>query len=65
VDAAYPFTKFYVSLLTARRGFTDPGALRRLVLPVVQKAANYVGVILWDRYFDKRSNYSGSIKSWV
>jgi chitinase len=39
--------------------------LRRAVLPVAQKAANYGGVMLWDRYFDKRSNYSGSIKSWV
>jgi chitinase len=35
------------------------------VLPVAQKAAYYGGVMLWDRYFDKRSSYSGSIKSWV
>ena len=67
--AAYPFTKFYVGLpaspQAARSGFTEPGALRRTVLPVAQTAANYGGVMVWDRYFDKRSNYSGSIKSWV
>ncbi|OEL26653.1 Xylanase inhibitor protein 1 [Dichanthelium oligosanthes] len=67
--AAYPFTKIYVGLpaspQAAKSGYTDPATLRRAVLPVAQKATNYGGVMVWDRYFDKRSNYSGSIKNWV
>ena len=67
--AAYPFTKIYVGVpaspQAAASGYTDPATLRRAVLPVAQKATNYGGVMLWDRYFDKRSNYSGSIKNWV
>ncbi|CAO2170468.1 unnamed protein product [Urochloa humidicola] len=67
--AAYPFTKIYVGVpaspAAAETGYTDPAALRRAVLPVAQKANNYGGVMIWDRYFDKRSNYSASIKNWV
>ncbi|CAL4975556.1 unnamed protein product [Urochloa decumbens] len=67
--AAYPFTKIYVGVpaspAAAETGYTDPAALRREVLPVAQKATNYGGVMIWDRYFDKRSNYSASIKNWV
>ncbi|RCV39703.1 hypothetical protein SETIT_8G244400v2 [Setaria italica] len=67
--AAYPFTKIYVGVpaspQAAETGYKDPAALRRAVVPVAQKASNYGGVMIWDRYFDKRSNYSGSIKSWV
>lgn len=60
------------SMLGCRRRRWRPGAgsrtreaLRRKLVPVAHKAANYGGVMLWDRYLDKRSNYSGSIKSWV
>ncbi|CAL4962936.1 unnamed protein product [Urochloa decumbens] len=67
--AAYPFTKIYVGVpaspAAAETGYTDPAALRREVLPVAQKSTNYGGVMIWDRYFDKRSNYSASIKNWV
>ncbi|CAO2206955.1 unnamed protein product [Urochloa humidicola] len=67
--AAYPFTKIYVGVpaspAAAGNGYTAPAALRGAVLPVAQKATNYGGVMVWDRYFDKRSNYSASIKNWV
>ncbi|XP_062198376.1 xylanase inhibitor protein 1-like [Phragmites australis] len=67
--AAYPFTKIYVGLpaspQAAKSGYTDPNTLRNVVLPVAQKASNYGGVMLWDRYYDKRSNYSGNIKNWA
>ncbi|KAF8687776.1 hypothetical protein HU200_042712 [Digitaria exilis] len=66
---AYPFTKIYVGVpaspQAAASGYMDPATLRRAVLPVAQKASNYGGVMIWDRYFDKRSNYSGAIKNWV
>jgi chitinase len=65
--AAYPFTKIYVGLPASPQaansgGYTNTMTLRNTVLPV---ATNYGGVMLWDRYFDKRSNYSGNIKNWV
>ncbi|WVZ51003.1 hypothetical protein U9M48_002196 [Paspalum notatum var. saurae] len=70
--AAYPFTEFYVGVPASPAaagsgggGYTDPETLRRAVLPVAKKANNYGGVMVWDRYFDKRSNYSASIKTWV
>ena len=67
--AAYPFTKIYVGVpaspQAAASGYTAPATLRRAVLPVAQKAANYGGVMLWDRNFDARSNFSSYVKRWA
>jgi chitinase len=32
---------------------------------VVQKAANYGGIMIWDRFADKRTNYSSYAIQWA
>ncbi|CAO2141625.1 unnamed protein product [Urochloa humidicola] len=49
----------------AKEGYLYPKSLYYGVLPVVQKAANYGGVMLWDRYYDERSANSSYVKRWA
>jgi len=35
------------------------------LLPKVQKAPNYGGVMVWDRYSDKKTGYSGVVQGWA
>uniref|UniRef100_A0A0D3HQ70 GH18 domain-containing protein n=1 Tax=Oryza barthii TaxID=65489 RepID=A0A0D3HQ70_9ORYZ len=46
-------------------GFVDPQMLRQSVLSSVQDDANYGGVMLWDRYYDKVTGFGHAIKDIV
>ncbi|BAF28894.1 xylanase inhibitor protein 1-like [Oryza sativa Japonica Group] len=46
-------------------GFVDPQTLRESVLSSVQDDANYGGVMLWDRYYDKITGFGRAIKDIV
>ncbi|KAK7316583.1 hypothetical protein RJT34_00154 [Clitoria ternatea] len=47
-------------------GYIEPEVLKSQVLPDVKKInSNYGGVMIWDRSFDKKSNYSAQIKDSV
>ncbi|KAL6662255.1 hypothetical protein ACP70R_000114 [Stipagrostis hirtigluma subsp. patula] len=67
--AAFPSTRIYLGLPASpeasKEGYLYPKSLYYGVLPVVQMAANYSGVMLWDRYYDKRSSYSSYVKRWA
>ncbi|TVT99390.1 hypothetical protein EJB05_55278, partial [Eragrostis curvula] len=43
-------------------GFIDADILASQVLPVAKKAANYGGIMLWSRYYDKDSGYSAKLQ---
>ncbi|TKW16122.1 hypothetical protein SEVIR_5G278500v4 [Setaria viridis] len=43
-------------------GYIDADTLRSQVLPAVQGAANYGGVMLWDRARDAASGYGNSVR---
>ncbi|XP_062198145.1 xylanase inhibitor protein 1-like [Phragmites australis] len=65
----YPQAKVYVGLPAARDaasdGWVDPRTLFFDALPLVQDTANYGGVMLWNRYYDKRDRYGLRIKLMV
>ncbi|XP_062186430.1 xylanase inhibitor protein 1-like [Phragmites australis] len=65
--AAYPAAQIYVGLPASEQtvGYVHPKNLYYGVIPVVQKAANYGGIMIWDRYDDKRTNYSSYAKEWA
>ncbi|XP_066335319.1 xylanase inhibitor protein 1-like [Miscanthus floridulus] len=72
--ARYPKTEVYVGLAAAESGVPDGAQgtiavylkyLYYLLLPEVQKAGNYGGVMVWDRYEDKKTGYSGVVKGWA
>ena len=46
-------------------GYIEPEDLKSEVLPIVKKASNYGGVMIWDRYFDIKNNYTLQIKDSV
>jgi chitinase len=46
----------------ANSGYIDAGTLRWQVLPAVQGAANYGGVMLWDRAADAATGYGSSMR---
>ncbi|PNT62722.1 xylanase inhibitor protein 1 [Brachypodium distachyon] len=68
--AAYrrPGSRIYLGLTASGKtedGYLYPKELYYGVIPEVQKAANYGGVMLWDRYYDKRNEYSSYVKYWA
>ncbi|KAG0529476.1 hypothetical protein BDA96_05G101500 [Sorghum bicolor] len=72
--ARYPTTEVHLGLAAAESGVPDGAQgtvavylkyLYYLLLPEVQKARNYGGVVVWDRYSDKRTGYSGVVKGWA
>ncbi|CAL5091047.1 unnamed protein product [Urochloa decumbens] len=65
--AAYPQSMIYVGLPASEKtvGYVVPKNLYYGVVPVVQKAANYGGIMIWERYADKQSNYSGYAIQWA
>ncbi|KAF0906887.1 hypothetical protein E2562_013278 [Oryza meyeriana var. granulata] len=68
--AAHPRSRIYFGLPAAseedgRSGYVYPKSLYYGYIPVLQKAANYGGFMLWDRYSDKKSGYSGYVHSWA
>ncbi|KAJ1288027.1 hypothetical protein BS78_02G057000 [Paspalum vaginatum] len=65
--AAFPGSGVYVGLPASEKtvGYVHPKNLYYGVIPVVQRAANYGGVMIWDRFADKQSNYSGYAIQWA
>ncbi|KAF0889603.1 hypothetical protein E2562_029277 [Oryza meyeriana var. granulata] len=65
--AAYPNSGIYVGLPASEQtvGYVHPKNLYYGVIPVVQKAPNYGGVMIWDRYADRRTNYSSYAIQWA
>lgn len=65
--AAYPNSGVYVGLPASEKtvGYVHPKNLYYGVIPVVQKAANYAGVMIWDRFADKQTNYSSYAIQWA
>ncbi|OQU83263.1 LOW QUALITY PROTEIN: hypothetical protein SORBI_3005G098700 [Sorghum bicolor] len=70
--ARYPTTEVHLGLAAAESGVPDGAQgtvavylkyLYYLLLP--EKARNYGGVVVWDRYSDKRTGYSGVVKGWA
>jgi chitinase len=61
--AAYPATKFYIGLTADQTSYQwiHPKNVYYGIAPVVQKKDNYGGIMLWDRYFDKKSDDYGSL----
>ncbi|KAG8055976.1 hypothetical protein GUJ93_ZPchr0001g30851 [Zizania palustris] len=50
---------------TPGNGYVPPGDLTSVVLPGVNGASNYGGIMLWSRYFDVQNNYSDQVKGSV
>ncbi|TVU41870.1 hypothetical protein EJB05_15426, partial [Eragrostis curvula] len=65
--AAYPATKFYVGMTASMmtHGWIHPKNVYYDTAPFSQKAANYGGFMIWDRYYDKLSNYTSDVKGYA
>ncbi|KAJ1275623.1 hypothetical protein BS78_05G149500 [Paspalum vaginatum] len=72
--ARYPNSQVYLGLAAAESGVPQGAKgsvavyLKYLyydLLPKVQKAPNYGGIMVWDRYADKKTGYSGVVKGWA
>ncbi|KAM0931692.1 hypothetical protein ACQ4PT_000157 [Festuca glaucescens] len=65
--AALPSATVYLglpaSLEAAGSGYVDADTLVSQVLPLVEGAANYGGVMLWSRSYDKDSGFSVKLQS--
>ncbi|KAL6647593.1 hypothetical protein ACP70R_015030 [Stipagrostis hirtigluma subsp. patula] len=61
---AYPATRFYLGLTADEmtHGWEHPKNVYYNDAPKVQKADNYGGFMIWDRYYDKQTNYSSIVK---
>ncbi|XP_028752003.1 acidic endochitinase-like [Neltuma alba] len=46
----------------ASYGYIPPEELKSEVLPTVTESSNFGGVMLWNRYYDKKTGYSTEIK---
>ncbi|KAL5538754.1 hypothetical protein UlMin_043864 [Ulmus minor] len=62
--------KFFVGLPAASEaapsgGYIPPSVLVNRILPVVKKTKSYGGVMLWNKFYDKRTKYSATIKKSV
>ncbi|GJN12089.1 hypothetical protein PR202_ga30335 [Eleusine coracana subsp. coracana] len=68
---AYPYTKIYFGLPASPeaakggQGYVHPKNVYYGILPVAQTAANYGGVMIWNRYYDKLSDFSSYIDQWA
>jgi len=72
--ARYPGSQVYLGLAAAESGVPEGARppvevylkyLYYLLLPKVQKAPNYGGVMVWDRFTDKKTGYSRAVKGWA
>ncbi|KAL6868098.1 hypothetical protein ACP4OV_014943 [Aristida adscensionis] len=67
--ARYPRSQVYLGLAAANVAGEDDQVFAKALyydlLPKVQKAANYGGVMLWDRFYDKQTGYGKTVKYWV
>ncbi|KAG2640369.1 xylanase inhibitor protein 1-like [Panicum virgatum] len=62
--AAYPATRFYVGMTASEmtHGWVHPKNVYYDAAPWAQRADNYGGFMIWDRYYDKLSNYTSIVK---
>lgn len=65
VKAGQFFVGLPASKQAAGTGYVAPNVVGSLVLPFVKGTSTYGGVMVWNRYYDKISNFSGQIKSAV
>ncbi|EMS56610.1 Xylanase inhibitor protein 1 [Triticum urartu] len=72
--AAFPRTQVYLGLAPAESGVPEGAQgtvavyLKYLyydLLPKVQKANNYGGVMVWDRFADKKTRWSSVVNGWA
>jgi chitinase len=67
--ARYPKSQVYLGLVAAnvpgKNDMVSPKQLYYDLLPNVQKAANYGGIMLWDRFYDKQTGYGKTVKYWA
>uniref|UniRef100_A0A0E0QLA2 GH18 domain-containing protein n=1 Tax=Oryza rufipogon TaxID=4529 RepID=A0A0E0QLA2_ORYRU len=67
--ARYPNSEVYLGLAAVNLpGKNDNVFVKQLyyyLLPNVQKAKNYGGIMLWDRFFDKQTGYGKTVKYWA
>ena len=70
--ARYPGSQLYVGLAAAESGVPDGASPRRrgvpqvpLLRPAAQEAPNYGGVMVWDRFSDKKTRWSTVVKGWA
>ncbi|TVU23406.1 hypothetical protein EJB05_25769, partial [Eragrostis curvula] len=66
--AAYPASRIFLGLLASEEQGDDWIFMKDLyygVMPVVQQSPNYGGVMLWDRYYDNKTDYSFYVKYWA
>ncbi|XP_062198058.1 xylanase inhibitor protein 1-like [Phragmites australis] len=68
--ARYPRSQVYLGLAAANvpGKYGDKVSLEALyydLLPNVQKAGNYGGIMLWDRFYDKQTRYGAAVKYWA
>lgn len=65
--AAYPSAQIFVGLPAGEKkvGYVHPKNLQGGLFSVVQSAANYGGVMIWERYDDKRTGYSSFASKWA
>ncbi|KAL6647274.1 hypothetical protein ACP70R_014711 [Stipagrostis hirtigluma subsp. patula] len=61
---AYPATRFYLGLTADEMadGWVHPKNVYYDDGPTTQQADNYGGMMIWDRYYDKQTDYSSYIK---
>ncbi|XP_051230638.1 xylanase inhibitor protein 1-like [Lolium perenne] len=59
--------QIYFGLPASERkvGYVHPKNLYYGIIPVVQKAANYGGIMVWERFDDKRTGYSSYAIQWA
>ncbi|WVZ69224.1 LOW QUALITY PROTEIN: hypothetical protein U9M48_018042 [Paspalum notatum var. saurae] len=60
LPAATVFLGLPASLDAAGSGFVDVDTLASQVLPAVESAENYGGIMLWSRSYDKDTGFSGA-----
>jgi chitinase len=61
---AYPATRFYVGMTASEmtHGWIHPKNVYYDTAPFSQKAPNYGGFMIWDRYYDEQTNYTSMVK---
>ncbi|KAL5203587.1 hypothetical protein ABZP36_008458 [Zizania latifolia] len=66
-SSRFPKARVYVGWPASEEmsGFVDPQTIRQSVRWSVQDVANYGGVMIWERYYDKMTGFGRAIKDIV
>ena len=62
VPGASVFLGLPASTDAAGSGYISPSDLTSTVLPAINGASNYGGIMLWNRYYDGLNGYSAAVK---